>query len=253
MLIYWFRILCFISCATLSCSYSVTKWKGERVQPHGRSGEIYVCTAERTGTNLLLSMLSSLTHEGCVWTIDPGWNNLFAVSVDDTPLRNDFFGTHCPSAFAPFKDSGGMLFITLRDYKEVLLRWERLGWTKPQAQVIQQYYSVLELYDQWDPARRCIITYEDMILRPLKILSKMSALLGVSQSDTFVAKKRFTFLRREVWMSYKKRMKTTNGGVDPFFYQKKVSLQKRTKLTQRMRRANELLFDKYLLNYKNNY
>jgi len=166
----------------------------------------------RSGNHWMTYILVQLLDRPCV--SHPSVEPFFWMSEDkkkaeylDDPLsRPVILHAHNPfdagMHLVDFRDD--WLIFILRDFKEtlmsdnhdheanVILRLEHerrfLNMQDPYRHRVNSYVNDLRCYDQWNPEKRLIVYYEDLIASPNEVLTQLASVFGLSQErlDSFL-------------------------------------------------------------------
>lgn len=176
-------------------------------------------------------------------------NNIFDLGVDyESPpvVKSHFFNKKVKEYKIDY------LIFVLRNYKESIPR--HLGSFNDTMLFLEDssnyYMHNLEVYDNWDPEKRIIIYYEELINDSVNVYKKLVSFFKGSDeyieffcSDMKIhTENAIQLYERDAGASYTK-------GKDVLFHSKKFSSEERKSIDVCCRKSNPNLFDKYLARY----
>ena len=147
------------------------------------------------------------------------------------------------------------LIILVRNYKECLMR--HLGYDIDRIlQNIETpmsvcYFQVLKCYDQWNPAKRLLVYYEELMLRPEQELRRINDFLGASE-ERFA--KFMDNYQQHVDQSFKikaeRKAPTPSQGKDLLYHTQKLNNKYALRqIDQLVKSKYPDLYEKYLTRY----
>jgi len=145
-----------------------------------------------------------------------------------------------------------LLILLVRNYKESLLRNLR-SWSSVVANIKSghcDYFNNLRIYDKWDPDKRILLYYEDLIEDPRAVLEKLLFFLQESQErlDSFFAS--YDSLRETSLLFYQEHAgKTSSKGEDLHYHSRVITLEAKKRLDLLITTSYPDLWEKYLLRY----
>ena len=233
-------------------------------QPHTVENTDIFLSFMRSGTNWLFTCIQALTnkplyyveHGGTkTYSIRSGINHL-GVSLDQN--KKPLYHTHIFNLAGQLPKSNRLLLI-LRNYKEVFIRRIR---DNPQdyAHLIKRnkqfyaYCSYLKVFDSWDPQKRLLIYYEDLILKPRETLKSVLDFLEESDHKLDPFMKHFESYRKKTVQSYHKVQNSRGGsmskGIDVLYHSKLMPTSLLRATDQKMKKCYPLLWSRYLTRYE---
>lgn len=113
-----------------------------------------------------------------------------------------------------------VLIVLLRDYKECYIRHQDRRYRGPIDMFIREpvYFNNLEAYHHWDPARRYLIYYEDLMTDPRGTLQDLLTFLGEEEEglDRFIED--IDLHRQVVLDAYDQRWRSVTKGEDLHYH-----------------------------------
>lgn len=219
-------------------------------------------THERTGTTWTLYCIQALTGFPIFLTRNKELVHYkpFRIDLSAAPV----FHTHFPSYVEKIPSNENDLIITVRDYQEVFVRLakrsadDRASEEKHiqsllDAKKHKHFLETLKVYDNWNPKRRHLIYYEDLMLDPKTVLEKLLLFLGEDtiQLDYFMSK--IATHRKRSLNVYAAQQDRAGGpmskGIDLKFHTKNIAIDIRLKAQSLMQSLAGPLWDKYLTRY----
>ena len=146
-----------------------------------------VVTPPKSGTHWFMYSIAALT--GIDTFADQRFSAYVDYDLDKAPLRH----THGMTLkqYPPLGHENEKVILLIRDYKECLVRrWgyrhslvlSKLDPKKNDGQTYG-YVETLQRFDKWDPEKRLLLHYEDLILNPRATLKKALDFLGESDEE----------------------------------------------------------------------
>lgn len=223
----------------------------------------FLVSYRSSGSHYLMSSIQFLTKE--VWHA-PHKDYYFFNSSEIKDSNMFFRGHECTNTHI-FNEPNGYYFkydkyndfliLLTRNYKEVcfrkgILNIEDCDILKKIEKEAQAYFSLIELFDSWNPKKRLHIFYEDLIINPSLTLEKICNFLKVDQSiyknliQNLDEHKKSSFLAA----------KSLNGNSSPsegclLFHRKAYSSFLLKNIDYLFHMYNNKLFEKYLQRYEN--
>ncbi len=246
----------------LACMLSISLFGGDQ--------EILVLSTYRCGTHWSLYCLSYLLHRDVIFRRGIGEETLYKAAEDES--NGYIFAGHCPKELWIKKegDKNDLLIVVVRNYRECLMRhlgsvaaivddlkmqatYNWLDANRVAALVLcsSQYINNVRCYDSWDPSKRYLIFYEDLINNPMSVLLDVVYFLGeIPDENTW----RF-FEDLEVHKHVCLRDYTTMGGsqskgTDNLYHSKKMGLKNCRLIDNLVEQLFPYYFHKYLKRYK---
>lgn len=157
----------------------------KRSDAHLASGQHFLLTYARSGTNLTSCYLQYLTGKPIKFLFDEHTflaENRLKVPLDYSKLI--LYRTHFPKDLKKIDKQNNKLLYILRNFKESLFRHNYQQFENPEAflaffkkndPVVQEYMDGLEIYDAWEPTLRLLIHYEDLLNHPMSVISEVLA------------------------------------------------------------------------------
>jgi len=135
------------------------------------------------------------------------------------------------------------LILLLRNYKEEVGRYNN----PISHKVFQPYFANLALFDTWNPDKKIMILYEDLITNPKETLTRLLEFLGESTEfvDEFI--ENIEQHRKECLQIYQIQGNNPySRGSDILFHSKKLTPQRRKLVDKEVSASYPNLWKKYL-------
>lgn len=145
-----------------------------------------------------------------------------------------------------FDKEKDVLILLLRDFKELSLRT-----SSPRPFSIDEYFSHLEFFDEWDTERKLLIYYQDLMNNPIAVLQKCEQFFGPMKGSIEDFFKNIEKHKKDSSKYLKKLHKfplpsSSNQG----YYLNKMSEEEKKFMNQKIHSLNPYLYDKYLRVYQ---
>ncbi|MDX8430981.1 MAG: sulfotransferase domain-containing protein [Candidatus Algichlamydia australiensis] len=209
--------------------------------------DLYFLTYPRCGTHWLMYCIGHFSHREC--RAGPKLISYSTAGIEHDPTLPPYRHTHFHSQVEKSDDT--LLILQVRNYKECMIRHHRS--VKKALQNISEkknYFENLKLYDSWDPERRLLVYYEDLILHPKQTLTKVLKFLDCYDEQEL---EEFLFNiaahRRKVLQFYKKYGGARSKGKDLTYHSKDVSDRELQALDDYAKKNYPNLWKKYLWMY----
>lgn len=143
------------------------------------------------------------------------------------------------------------LVTLVRNYKECLLRHSLYNLTDAKS-YIRGYFSVLETYDNWPEDKKHLIYYEDLILSPKKILSKLLEFLEEEKTNLPSFMLNYSEHKKNALSIYNELTEhgSLSSGDDVLFHSKVISEDQLIPLDKLCENHNKRLYNLYLSRYR---
>ena len=111
---------------------------------------------------------------------------------------------------------------------------------------IAWYFDNLRVYDEWDPARRILIYYEDMITEPAGTFERVISFLGDSPAGITDFMSNYNHHKQTALKMYDQSEGSQTQGNSTILHSQKLSKSDCEKFDQCMKASYQHLWDKYL-------
>jgi hypothetical protein len=114
------------------------------------------------------------------------------------------------------------------------------------------YFNNLRCYDYWDPDKRFLIRYEDLILNPEKVLNELANFFNVNEETLNNFLENFDYHRKCCLEMYdgKHKKASQSKGKDVLYHSKKLGYDKCVSIDSLVKDLFPDFFDKYLKRYE---
>lgn len=192
------QLLCMFICVWFSVGF--TNEANIFVLGYPRSGNHWSCY-----TLAKLMNIPCISHPGSgpwVW-VSNGVDRNFDVSQLQQPLQlHAFYHGHnaIDCALHEADQSTDILIILLRDYKESIMSVNYDNEVNVVSNIVDEYrtyneqknpfmsransyFNILRCYECWDPQKRFLIYFEDLIAEPKQVLMNLSNFLDIDEAE----------------------------------------------------------------------
>lgn len=169
-------------------------------------GRILFLSHPKSGTRWGLYCICTMTERNPNFRLGDRKYNLIKGAVPDNQPNGFVFAGHTPMTFKPIDDSSDKLILILRNYRESMLSWgHRLNRVLQNIeQEIRQgamaesledisgsrrwgYFNNLRCYDLWNPDKRFLLHYEELVQNPDMVLAQLAEFLEIENANQVVA------------------------------------------------------------------
>jgi hypothetical protein len=242
------------------------------------SPEILFLSTQHTGTHLSLYCLCNLLGKRVIFNRGPAQDTFFEEElIKFNNFKKEFiYASHNPKDLWIKKDGEkkDILIVVLRNYRECLLRNHKtfqgaINEIKTEASYNwankfkalsltsnhNHYFNNLRCYDFWDPDKRFLIHYEDLILNPEKVLIELAHFLNVNEEILNNFLENFDYHKKFCLEYYDTRFSKSGDiskskGKDVLYHSKKLGFDKCVTIDSLAKELFPDLFDKYLKRYE---
>lgn len=236
------------------------------IENHREKDKIYLLSYPRSGNTWIRYCIEFLTQHPTLSYL----NNINNLSNLPIGLSAGFFVDESKdfiwkvhnsdemNFFKEYDSEKEFLIFIVRNPKEVLIRDAGdLLLQKGLEQIMHiplrsgyyfsSYFANLDIYDQWNPANKILIYYEDLILQPEKVLSEILLFLNNESDD-----KLNSFLKdieRHISIAlnvYKYNGISESQGSDVLYHSRALPLRFRVLIENTMRKIDLEIWNKYL-------
>jgi len=149
--------------------------------------------------------------------------------------------------FLPFDKNNDILILLIRNYKEVIPSHMN------KLEVSKFYFNILEAYENWNPANRILIYYEDFISNPEVELVRLLQFLNEPPKYLINFLENYKFHKTQCINDYAKNIsKPITQGNTALFYSKKYSITELIEIDEKIKKMYPILAKKYLTRYFEN-
>ena len=231
--------------------------------PEYAQNVIFTVAFPRSGQNWLNALMQIIgKHPAYPLCGTFGLVNPMKIDLDFS--KKPFYMMHNPHWISQASSESNQLIVIIRDYKECFIRQAIASKKRLRIDHVHflrfnqkpypgTYYDILQLYDDWHPANRYLIYYEDLIKDPENVLRALNQFLGNSQEGVTYLMKRYEHFKALSIANYNNKQQRFGGsmskGASDHFHSQKHSLKSRLLLQKRMIDINPVLHDKYLSRY----
>lgn len=190
----------------------------------------FILTYPRSGTHLTSAYIQGTTATSfrCL----NGWVlHTFLSSSRFARITGEgrMFHTHFGGLLEKYNCGENKLLFILRNYKESIVRHTRgdrsdesvLADFANNRHALRHYMKNLAVYDAWDPSRRLLVYYEDILRNPLQEVPRILEFLGKDVPENF-GPELLAEISRDSLAFYEVRLKSHSKGADVHYHSKKM-------------------------------
>lgn len=237
--------------------------------------EILFLSTPHSGTHWGLYCLCNLLEKQVIFNRGPVQVDIFKNRFIDH--KNGFiYAAHNPKDLWIKKDGDkeDILILILRNYKECLVRIYKtapsvINQIKAEAnfkwldkyknlaliQAHDHYFNNLRCYDVWNPSKRFLIYYEDLLENPEKVLYDLTVFFNLEEKtlDKFLQNLNFHIKTSLGIFNAKKKLGGSQSkGKDILYHSKKIGRKNCILIDSQVKSLFPNYFEKYLKRYETN-
>ena len=143
------------------------------------------------------------------------------------------------------------LILLLRNPKECMTRHfgrppQKKDFTQGEG---QRYFLALKIYDEWNPQKRLLIRYEDLIAKPRQVAEQLLKFFQDQPTHLNDFFNHFEFHKKRALIIYSRFQESRSKGTDVLFHSKKIDQKHRKQLDAWMQQLYHVFWKKYLVSY----
>lgn len=241
-------------------------------KPQNISNRLFILTNQKSGSHLLLYSIMKITQRplrGRVpyWHFEKDPPFFLPENVMDYPLNfskpTTYWG-HEYHLLRQLNHSGNQLIFILRNYKEnissqltlkhrlgedfqalgELLRAEVVN----EGGIFKEYIIRLRGFDEWQPACRCLVSFEDLADHPEVFVPEVMSFIG-DDADYVDFIDHYEDFKCELLHKYNLKNNRTGAGTDHSFFSRKISNDILQTVDRHVREHYPHLWETYLEKY----
>ncbi len=229
--------------------------------PHLVQDQIFLLSTPRSGTNLTISSLQIIAKIPCLFVYQEGMEkssrdeNLLLIDLDFS--KKPLLRIHHYSALKGISSAKNRLIFLTRNPKEIFLRnFGRRGHGKKEKirdfafQYLNYYLKMFRFFDDWDPSRRLLVYYEDILLFPKKTLKGILKFLGEEERGLSDYMNHMDAYRMRILESYHQQHESKSKGKDILYYSKQSPQRILLELDAMVKEMDMDLWNKYLYRFE---
>lgn len=163
------------------------------------------------------------------------------LAAQSSPSLNDLLIVIVRNYFEAFKSGYEVCHKTTATFDAV---YRNLIKTKD-----SQYFQILRLYDTWDPDKRFLVYYEDLISDFYGEMKKLTAFLNIPPANLEAFMENYENERQISLESYHANHRLKSDGEDPFYHTRAVPVDQLYSMENYIKKKYPYLWDKYLSRY----
>lgn len=152
------------------------------------------------------------------------------------------------------KASSATLILLMRNPKECLYRLPKATAENILASLSDpqfSFYKNLQAFNRWNPNKRFIIYYEDIIQKPEQTLFELLTFLGEDDRYLSVFMRDFAYHKQcSIDFYHFTNHISQSKGKDPLYHSKKLSREQRIAIDNVLKKTRPYLWKNYLLRYQ---
>ncbi len=221
----------------------------------------YLLSYPRSGNTWMRYCIEFLTKRPTIWFE----TEFDGITLENIPLGYSFdLGTdfsklpiwkvHNPDVLlCNLEDTEQMLIVLVRNYKEAIARHMggALNVAKINTQQNRWYFEALQLYEAWNPKKRLLLYYEDLITNPRKVFTELINFLHeeLSLLDEFMANYDRHKKDSIAYYSFHSSPSVTQGN-HVIAHSLKTSKAERIRIDSFVKARYPIIWEKYLKRYQ---
>lgn len=214
-------------------------------KPESISNRLFILTNPKSGSHLLLYSIMKITERPLRGRV-PYWHfendppffppeNMMDYPVNFT--KPTTYWGHEYHLLKPLNHSENQLIFILRNYKETIssqlvikhrhngedidLGNLLLNEVLNEGTVFKEYMLRLQLFNDWNPHHRCLVSFEDLTHHPEVFVPQVISFIGeASEYESFIDQ--YENFKHELMERYNKKNNRTGSGSDNHFFSKKI-------------------------------
>lgn len=234
--------------------------------------EIYCLSTPRSGTHWSLYTICNIFDKRVVFNRGVAEVDIFYSRFQEN--QGIIYGAHNPKDLWIRKNgyNTDFLILILRNYRECMYRdCESVNqvlneienqakfnnlYSNIKAQIClrhqNHYFNNLKCYDLWDPSKRFLIRYEDMIENPEKVISELLEFFDRADASEVASEflRNIEYHKKECFNIYRSQGGSKSGGSDPLFYTKKMGYENARLIDKEVKHKFPYMFNTYLRQYE---
>ena len=225
----------------------------------GADNPIYLLTESRTGTHWSSYIIQAFTTKPLYSLYgNKLWDIRYPLEVDDElePIHHAHLVKKIPK---DIKKKNALLFVTLRDYHEVVLRGpmaeKHKKLTSGMRHLLDRYASILRYYDNYSSSSRYLIQYENLVTKPNQEIAAIFQFLQdhkVHKSEGALEEFLDHYEEHRNWMvnAYDGKRGSYSKGKKVQLYKSKASPELIKTMRKYLKKTHPLIWNKYFSRYR---
>ena len=213
----------------------------------------FLLSFPRSGNTWMRYMIEFLTRRPTAYKPNHNRINLPIGNLEKFEIdfnKNPVWKAHSPNDLRLIKipDTGkDLLILMLRNPKECMIR--HFGRSPNRNELINgEYFINLRTYDEWNPEKRLLVRYEDLILKPQEVARQLLTFLG--DPDTYFNEffDKYEFHKNRALTIYSQEGPCSKGN-DVLFHSKKIDREYLKQIDAWIAELHPVLWERYLSVY----
>lgn len=221
-------------------------WKDQEIKP-----KIFLVTFPRSGTHWLMYVLDKILPASRTGYLLKQFHYAKDINASGADFEKDYLillvRNYMECFYRHFEDSSIILDpnVFFRPCFYSLIE----GIFPSDYAFASDYFENLKFYESWDPAKRILIYYEDLITDFESVMKNIIGFLGEDPESVKKFMPYFHMYRQESIQKYQQTERSYSKGEDIYFHSMKVSFSTLLLLENKIRQWYPDIWDRYLQRY----